>query len=35
MYKIVCVDKVIRERYKDLRDMPPPINSEPSLKLSE
>ena len=34
MYKIVCLNKVIRERYKDLREVRPPpplINNEPSL----
>ena len=34
MYEIVCVNKVIRGRYNDLREVPPPhlINSEASLR---
>ena len=24
MYKIFCINKVIREKYKDMREVPPP-----------
>ena len=37
-YKIVCLNKVIRERYNDLREVrtaaPHLINNEPSLMVS-